>query len=231
MKKKADILEIFSSVQGEGLRIGQRQIFLRFGNCNLNCSFCDTDKNNQPDKLSLEDILHRIDDLNASHIHNWIALTGGEPLMQAEFLQNLLPCIIDRGLKIYLETNGTLTDKLCGVIEYIDMLSVDIKLPSVSRNAPCWQEHESFIQEAFKKELFIKAVVSEELKLEEFDKAVGIIKNINFDIPFVIQPETKKASRELNISGDMILSLQERALKILNSVFVIPQAHKMLGVK
>ena len=40
---KANLLEIFSSIQGEGVLVGCRQIFLRFPDCNLNCRYCDTD--------------------------------------------------------------------------------------------------------------------------------------------------------------------------------------------
>ena len=39
---KAPIIEVFSSIQGEGLLIGRRQIFVRFAGCNLNCNYCDT---------------------------------------------------------------------------------------------------------------------------------------------------------------------------------------------
>ena len=42
----APIIEIFSSIQGEGLLIGERQIFVRFAGCNLDCTYCDT-KNSQ----------------------------------------------------------------------------------------------------------------------------------------------------------------------------------------
>ena len=46
---KADLVEIFSSVQGEGLLVGVRQIFLRFPDCNLACRYCDTDFARSPE--------------------------------------------------------------------------------------------------------------------------------------------------------------------------------------
>ena len=38
----AIIKEIFSSIQGEGPYIGEKQLFIRFCGCNLNCAYCDT---------------------------------------------------------------------------------------------------------------------------------------------------------------------------------------------
>ncbi|MEM4195978.1 MAG: 7-carboxy-7-deazaguanine synthase QueE, partial [Methanothermobacter sp.] len=45
---KAPIMEVFSSIQGEGLLLGKRQIFIRFAGCNLNCSYCDTPESRDP---------------------------------------------------------------------------------------------------------------------------------------------------------------------------------------
>jgi len=231
MDDKGDILEIFSSVQGEGLYIGQRQIFIRFKGCNLDCAFCDTDKSQAAITCDIDEILERIDSLNISNIHNSVAITGGEPLLYSKFLKRLLPKVKERGLKIFFETNATLTKNLSDVIEYLDTISVDIKLPSVGGNKPCWQEHKSFLEVAFDKEFFIKVVVSSSIEIAEFDKAIELVKEMSFDIPFIIQPETKKACCELNISAVELLSLQERALKLLNNVLVIPQAHKMMGIR
>jgi len=231
MDTKADILEIFSSVQGEGLQIGRRQIFVRFKACNLNCAYCDTDRSKDANAYDIDEILERIDSLNVLNIHNSVAMTGGEPLLYSKFLKGVLPKIKDRGLKVYLETNGTLAENLSDIIEYLDTISIDIKLPSVSNDRPCWQEHKSFLEVAFAKEFFVKVVVSGSIDAAEFDKAIELVKEMSFDIPFVIQPETKKACSELNIQAAQILSLQERALKSLNNVFVIPQTHKIMGLR
>lgn len=231
MNNKANILEIFSSVQGEGCHIGERQIFIRFHGCNLKCAFCDVKANKKGADVEIKDVFKEIDKLNADRIHNTLTLTGGEPLLHSRFLEQLLPGIIDRGLKVYLETNGTLSCELENIIDYIDIIAVDIKLPSVSKNKPYWQEHREFLKVAFKKEFFVKVVVSGSLSIEDFDEAVELMRSVSFDIPFIIQPETKPDSCQLNIDSKLLLKLQGRALKTINHVLVIPQAHKMMGVK
>jgi 7-carboxy-7-deazaguanine synthase len=231
MKGIADISEIFSSIQGEGLYIGHRHIFIRFSACNLNCTFCDADRALQPKALSVEAVISKIESLNIDSIHNAVALTGGEPLLYHEFLKELLPAIVDKGLKIYLETNATLADKLHDIICYIDIIAADIKLPSVSGNKDCWDSHKNFLEIAFNKEFFVKIIVSDMIDIAEFDRAIGLVKGISFDIPLVIQPETKISSTDVNISAEMLLRLQQRALRSLNNVLVIPQAHKMMRIK
>jgi 7-carboxy-7-deazaguanine synthase len=231
VKNTADITDIFSSIQGEGLYIGQRQIFVRFSACNLNCIFCDTDRASQPRALCVDSVISKIENLNIDNIHNTVSLTGGEPLLYCEFLKDLLPALADKGLKIYLETNATLAGRLYSIISYVDIISVDIKLPSVSGNRECWDSHKSFLEAAFNKEFFVKIIVSDIIDIAEFDKAIALVKDLSFDIPLVIQPETRANSTVVNVSADMLLRLQEKALKSLNNVLVIPQAHKMMGVK
>ena len=124
---KAPIIEIFSSFQGEGLLIGQRQIFVRFAGCNLNCNYCDTNdsKSEKSGKLMTpQQVTDEINRLLTPDCRT-ISFTGGEPSLYPDFI-NEVSKLTD--LKIMLETNGTLPDNIDS-IEKLDMVSLDIKLP------------------------------------------------------------------------------------------------------
>ncbi|MBI2447469.1 MAG: 7-carboxy-7-deazaguanine synthase QueE, partial [Candidatus Omnitrophica bacterium] len=56
---KTKISEIFSSIQGEGLYLGKRQIFVRFYGCNMRCAYCDT-MPSRYEELSIDEVLKRI---------------------------------------------------------------------------------------------------------------------------------------------------------------------------
>ncbi len=99
------INEFFLSVQGEGINSGKLALFLRFGKCNLSCSFCDT-KNSL--KIYFPFSLEKIN-LILKHYQghtNFLILTGGEPLLYDISL--LIPIIKKYKYKIAVETNGTL---------------------------------------------------------------------------------------------------------------------------
>lgn len=96
------LVEVFYSLQGEGLRTGQATIFVRFAGCNLACDFCDTDfrvkETYTPEALAEE--IARV-----GGNCRWVCFTGGEPT-----LHDLLPlcCLLHaRGYSLQIETNGT----------------------------------------------------------------------------------------------------------------------------
>jgi organic radical activating enzyme len=105
---KGRISEVFESVQGEGLYFGEKQIFVRFFGCNLSCKFCDTKLNRfleyEPQELFEELKLYQ-------DVYHSISFTGGEPLLQKDFLKQVLQLTQKEGYKNYLETNGTLDRK------------------------------------------------------------------------------------------------------------------------
>lgn len=124
---KAPVIEIFSSFQGEGPYVGQRQIFVRFAGCNLNCSYCDTNKSKSEKSgkiMTVEEVRDKINSLITPDCKA-VSFTGGEPSLYPEFISEVSKKI---DLDILLETNGTLPDNIIS-IENLDIVSLDIKLP------------------------------------------------------------------------------------------------------
>lgn len=223
MPNKTFIKEIFTSIQGEGPYIGYNQLFIRFSKCNLHCSYCDTDfktKLKEYTSLSLAEIVKK-----ENNIHS-VSLTGGEPLLDYKFLLDFLPLI---NKKIYLETNGTLYNELNEVINYIDIVSMDIKLNSSSSNKDLWDVHKKFIEVAVnnKKEIFLKVVFDENITEKEIDKIVNLAEKYNLLI--VLQP--KMDGEKLNITADTINEVFGKVTSKYNNVRLIPQVHKFINVE
>ena len=223
MQNKVKIKEIFKSVQGEGPYIGYNQLFIRFSKCNLKCKYCDTDfKSNliEYSTVELADIVNK-----SENIHS-VSLTGGEPLLDVDFLQEFLPLT---NKKIYLETNGTLYQNLEKIINYIDIISMDIKLNSSSKNGDLFDLHNKFIETAMnaKKEIFIKVVFDEKITDEEIKKAVNCAEK--YDIQIILQPKTDGEC--LKLKKDLIEKVYNKFLLEYKNVRLIPQTHKFLNIK
>ena len=71
------IVEIFHSVQGEAFHTGVPHVFIRFGNCNLRCEWCDTDFLTY-EEMELNDIVDKV----LAYDCKRVIFTGGEPAMQ-----------------------------------------------------------------------------------------------------------------------------------------------------
>ncbi len=231
--QRAKITEIFSSVQGEGIFVGARQIFVRFKECNMECSFCDTPNDGPAKEYTSASLMSEIRSLEeAKGPHHSVSLTGGEPLVYAQFLKAMLPLLKKAGFKSYLETNGTLPGELEGVIDLIDIVAMDFKLPSSTEERAYWNEHLEFLKIAARKKVFVKSVVTTETKKEDVRKAVRLIRTVNKKIPFIMQPATPVKNFDKKPGENRLLEFLDIALKekIENSR-VIPQMHKILGVK
>lgn len=247
---QTNISEVFSSIQGEGLMVGCRQIFIRFSKCNLSCNYCDTRVNEEsqfcvfekipgegktkliPNPISIEQLKNQIYTYYPSYHHS-ISITGGEPLLNSDFLKELIPEINYTRNGIYLETNGTLPEELEKVIDYINIISMDIKIPSSAIIKPMWDLHRSFLKIAASKETFVKIIVCEKTSLHEIDMVLDIILSVS-KLPLVLQPVTsinqpKKNTPVVPITPQKALKLQEHALKYIDDVRIIPQTHKMIN--
>jgi 7-carboxy-7-deazaguanine synthase len=101
--------EIFYSLQGEGVRSGSPNVFVRFSGCNQTCRKeshgfdCDTEFASGI-TMEAEAIVDEAKALSANC--NWVILTGGEPGLQVD--KHLIHFLHSRGYRIAIETNGSI---------------------------------------------------------------------------------------------------------------------------
>jgi 7-carboxy-7-deazaguanine synthase len=101
------IVEIFSSINGEGVRAGQLAIFVRMQGCNLDCAYCDTRWANQEDAIyhwtSTEEIVELVRQMEIKNV----TLTGGEPLLDPNIRELLETLATLPDIRVEIETNGS----------------------------------------------------------------------------------------------------------------------------
>jgi 7-carboxy-7-deazaguanine synthase len=250
----ARLVEIFSAIQGEGLNVGTRQLFIRFAMCDLRCHFCDSahtwdipnecrveqtpgrrDFETYPNPVPGIALLQWVDRQNQPGLHDSISLTGGEPLLQAPFLVEFLPQLrqVTR-LPLYLETGGHRPQQLKMVLPYLDSVGMDIKLKSVSGEDK-WQAHAEFLQlcdNSSHVEVFVKLIVDRNTDPTELEQASQLVADVNPKIPVFLQPVTPlEESNRLVLppSPEQVLAWQALMKRTLSCVRVVPQTHKAIG--
>ena len=219
LSKKVKIKEIFSSIQGEGIYTGEKHLFVRFCSCNLNCGYCDTDFSSSSKEYSADELYEKIKDIKVSAI----SFTGGEPLCEVNFLKDFLEKYrLKLNRKIYLETNGTMYKELAQIIDYIDVVSMDIKLNSATGQLNRFLDNEQFIEVSHKKELFIKVVFDNNITGEEIKNVVKCAKKYNTTV--ILQPKMPM-DNEINL-----IEIFEKFYNLYENIRLIPQIHKFLNL-
>jgi 7-carboxy-7-deazaguanine synthase len=200
-------IEIFASVQGEGLRQGEPTIFVRLAGCNLRCSFCDTKKAWRGGReLSVEKIAGEVARLRRGFPATWACLTGGEPL--AQDVRALVLRLHDDGLKVQIETNGTFPP------------DPRADWHTVSPKPPDYDVHPGFKKRARE----VKVVVCRGLHLDDVRSMRAAFPPA---VPLILQPQSNAAW-----SMKKALDLLEGAGRSgLAGVRISVQLHKIYGLR
>lgn len=222
---KTFVKEFFVSIQGEGPFVGYKQLFIRFCRCNLKCKYCDTDflVAGGAKEYSAQELFDAVSALDLTGLHS-ISLTGGEPLLETEFLKDFLP--LARGIgRIYLETNATLPKQFEEVKEFIDIVSADIKLESAAGVKAC--RHDEFFAACAGKDLFAKIVFDSSITDEEISTTAELAKKYGLEL--VLSP--MMLGNKMSVTSEFISAVLDKYLKHYDRVRVIPQVHKFIGVE
>lgn len=107
------VCEIFKSIEGEGLRMGQTAVFVRLHGCNLRCAYCDSMyavEGTDYRQMNVDEVVAAVNAYRSESGVKCVTLTGGEPLIH-EGVGELLEGLAREGFEVNVETNGTVPCK------------------------------------------------------------------------------------------------------------------------
>lgn len=248
---KVRVVEVFSSLQGEGARVGERQVFLRLAGCDRRCLYCDTPESigGPPDVAriqegpgselfehlpnpvageALDQVLRR---LGGPAPRPVVTLTGGEPLLQVDFLEAWLPPRRE-AFRFLLETHGLLPRAVARVLPSLEEVVADVKLPSATGEAVDWKLHHAFVETVRDSgtALTLKAVVSGGTTEEEIDALLGVFERAGAASQLFLQPVTPLAGGPAAPTLEQCFQWQDRGLARGMDLRILPQVHKLMGI-
>lgn len=239
-KTTARVSEIFTSIEGEGIFVGKKTLFIRFSGCHLKCRWCDT-KYALPLDSGTEYQMDEIEDLIIRELQPFtykVNFTGGEPLLQTDAVIKLADFIKKQtNLKTYIESSCFDSELFSKVLPYIDICKIEFKTDDskVVEN----EVYDNLLFNEIKclelavesnKTTYIKIVVTNSTNLESFKNLVyNISKKIKPSdiLGFIIQPSHGVDQPTVN----KLLDTYDIVQPMFPEVRIIPQLHKEIGAR
>lgn len=239
-KARARVSEIFTSIEGEGIFVGKKTLFIRFSGCHLKCRWCDT-KYALPLDSGTDYQIDEIKDLIIKELQPFtykVNFTGGEPLLQTEAVIELADFIKKQtNLKTYMESSCFDSELFSKVLPYIDICKIEFKTDDSKVVED--EEYDNLILNEIKclelavesnKATYIKIVVTNSTNLESFK---NLVYNISEKIKpsdilgLIIQPSFGIDQPTVN----KLLDTYDIVQPMFPEVRIIPQLHKEIGAK
>jgi organic radical activating enzyme len=211
------IFEIFRSFQGEGKYLGKEMVFVRFAGCNLRCDYCDTPRalDAQAGSVYTENQLAWEIKRHLGRA-NYVSFTGGEPTLYAAMIARVRELLPSR-IQFFLETNGTLPEKLKICAPAITVFSIDLKGAQDKNFIECVK----IVRKQPQADVYAKIVLTTKVNPE---RVVKILKKAGITELFV-QPEFGRIPKRHEIDK-LIYTLEAQGIRC----WLVPQLHKLLKV-
>ena len=159
-----------------------------------------------------------------------IAITGGEPMLQSVFLADWLrrlpparPCL--------LETNAMFATALPDVLPVISVVSADVKLPSNTGQPELWDRHRAFLEACIGTETYVKMPVDAGTDADEVIRAATLVAEAAPRAILYVQPVSDPQTNAWSIGMERLTELAALAATRVADTRVLPQIHKLVGVR
>lgn len=233
---KIPVLEIFGpTIQGEGMVIGQKTMFVRTAGCDYSCSWCDSaftwDGSAKDDirMMTAEEIWHELKEIGGDNF-SFVTISGGNPALLKN-LDGLIGQLKENQIKIGIETQGS---RWQDWFLQIDELTLSPKPPSsgMETNFEVLDSIFANLQAGeFANQVSVKVVIFDDLDLEY----AKMVHKRYATIPFYLQVGNDDLTNTNN--DELVKKLLQKyewlvdctvADLELNDVKVLPQLHAFL---
>ena len=212
------VLEVFCSIQGEGVHTGLPTTFVRLSGCNLRCTWCDTaysQNGSDGDNITVEEVMGQVRRMDRPYL----CITGGEPLLQHDVIA-LCSAAIEEGYNVDIETNGSFwieeLIKRCPDV----FISMDVKTPSSGQEGSLHKEN----LRSLRAEDQLKFIVSDPA---DIDFALDLIREQSPPCDLIITPCSNENAEAL--AEYLKIELQKVENKMcLKRIRLMLQTHRMI---
>jgi len=200
------VVEIFKSLQGEGLHIGAPTVFVRFAGCNLRCEWCDTKyaweggEEKSSNEIFAEVLAH-----NTRHV----CITGGEPLAQKGPV-SLINRFLANKNQVTIETNGTFSLEELPCDPRLTV-SMDVKCPSSKMDGKTKVENIEILGPTDQ----LKFIIADQM---DYNYAKNILRENKVSCEIIMTP----------VGGTDLKWLAEAVIRDNLDARVMPQLHKLI---
>ncbi len=234
--RKIPVLEIFGpTIQGEGMVVGRKTMFVRTTGCDYRCAWCDSaftwDGSAKDDIMPMtsEEIWQRLQEIGGNHFDH-VTISGGNPALLSA-IDDLIDLLQENNIEVALETQGS---RYQGWFVKIDDLTISPKPPS-SKMKTNWEKLDDIIYQlevnnrlvhtSLKVVIFDKEDLHYAEKVHQRYPKLAFFLQVGNDDLEEIEPQ--QLSRYLLDKYEWLID-QVMASSVLNRVRVLPQVHALV---
>lgn len=232
MSNTIPVLEIFGpTIQGEGMVIGQKTMFVRTAGCDYRCSWCDSaftwDGSAKDDivMMSPEEIYNQLRETGGTAF-NHVTISGGNPALLKN-IGELVHILHANEIKVALETQGS---KWQDWLQSIDDLTISPKPPS-SGMITDFSILDNVLERVHVQKVSLKVVVFDEIDLAYAKKVHQKYPEVAFYVQVGNEDTTTEEDEKLvSVLLNKYEWLIDQVMKDneMNNVRVLPQLHTLV---